>query len=342
MHSESGTNGNCSHGAGPGMMGRGSKLGGQMARVMWTAVVSISLASLFAVSGAMAADQAAHPDGKGSLGEIGQKLANPVSDVWALFTEFDFAFYGGTATGGSGDKTSQAMIFQPVLPIPLTDRFKMITRPTLPVIMNQDVPQFDGGGNLTGFNNFGGLGDFNLPLMLAQNDPLFKLGSGGVAGGLGPAFIFPTSTSDEFGKQQYQVGLAALALWKNSKFTVGVFPQWWWGVGTRKSSKNVSTAPKANAGELLYFFFYELGNAWQIGFDPVMTFDSAAPKGNRANVPIGMTLAKTMRIGGQPVKFQVGVEYSVVAEDSYGKRAMFKLDIIPVIPDMIKRPLLQF
>ena len=343
MHSESGikSNSRCSRGAGPSVLGGGSKPGGLLARVAWAVLVTITLASLFAASGALAAADAEHTDGKDSLGEIGKKLANPTSNVWALFTEFDFAFFGGTDTGGSGNRTSQAMIFQPVMPIQITDRFRMITRPTLPIIMNQDVPQGTPPGS-AGFNNFGGLGDFILPLLFTQGDPLFKLGSGGVVGGLGPAFVFPTSTSDEFGRQQYQVGLAGLALWKNSHFTIGVFPQWWWHVGTRKSSKNVSTAPKANNGNLLYFFFYELGNAWQIGFNPVMTFDSAAKKGNRANVPVGMTLAKTTKIGGRPVKFQFGVEYSVVSQDMYGKRAMFKLNIIPVVPPPLKKPLLKF
>jgi hypothetical protein len=179
-----------------------------------------------------------------------------------MFTEFDFSFNGGTATLGSGNRTQQAMIFQPILPIKLTDRFKMITRPTLPVIIAADIPQGRGTGAFTNFDSFGGLGDFSLPLMFAQQAPLFKLGSGGVVGALGPPFIFPTSTSDEFGDQQYQVGLAGLALWKNSKFTVGVFPQRWWGVGYRSSSqpRNFVQAmqnPKVSHGDVLYIFYYE-------------------------------------------------------------------------------------
>ena len=50
-------------------------------------------------------------------------------------------------------------------------------------------------------------------------------------------------------------------------------------------------------------------------------------------------MAKTTKIGKMPVKFQVGAEYSVVSEDDYGKRALIKLNVIPVIPDLIKKPL---
>ena len=34
----------------------------------------------------------------GTLGELGAKLANPLSDVWALFTEFDWNFKKGDVT----------------------------------------------------------------------------------------------------------------------------------------------------------------------------------------------------------------------------------------------------
>jgi hypothetical protein len=39
------------------------------------------------------------------------------------------------------------------------------------------------------------------------------------------------------------------------------------------------------------------------------------------------------------VKFQLGAEYSVVSQDDFGKRFMLKLNIIPVIAPLIKKPL---
>jgi hypothetical protein len=284
------------------------------------------------------ANEEPKPHPKGSAAEIGQKLSNPASDVWALYTEFDFSFLGGTATGGSGDRTAQAMIFQPIMPIKLTKRFKLLTRPTLPVIMNQDVPQST--SSPSSFNNFGGLGDLSLPLLLSQEAPLFKMGGGGIVGAAGPAFNFPTSTNDAFGSQQYEVGFAALALFKNRKITVGLFPEWWWGVGWRSSSKpNNGMDPNANHGELLYFFYYELGNAWQIGINPTIAYNHEAPSKSRWNVPVGVTVAKTWKFGKMPIKFLLSGEYSVVNEDLYGKRWLIKVNVIPVIPDLIRKPL---
>jgi len=50
-------------------------------------------------------------------------------------------------------------------------------------------------------------------------------------------------------------------------------------------------------------------------------------------------VAKTTKIGKLPIKFQFGGEYSVVHEEDYGRRWQIKLNIIPVIPALFKKPL---
>lgn len=161
-------------------------------------------------SGAVAqgnSGQASVQSGQGNLAEIGAKLSNPVSDVWALFTEFDLYFSDGDLNKGSS-KVGGRMIFQPILPFPLygrgEDQWKLITRPTIPVLFSQPVPK--------GFDEFSHLG--------------------------------------------------------------------------------------------------------------------------------GLFVAKTVKLGKVPVKFQFGVEYSVVSQDDFGQRAQIKLNIIPVIPSLVKNPLL--
>jgi hypothetical protein len=46
----------------------------------------------------------------GSLAEIGAKLSNPVSEVWALFTEFDLNFSDGDINQG-GARVGGRMLF---------------------------------------------------------------------------------------------------------------------------------------------------------------------------------------------------------------------------------------
>ena len=86
--------------------------------------------------------------------------------------------------------------------------------------------------------------------------------------------------------------------------------------------------------------FYNLENAWQIGTNPTITYNDKSSSDNKWDVPIGITVAKTTKIGAVPVKFQLGAEYFVVNQEDYGSRFQIKLNIIPVIPALVKKPLL--
>jgi len=266
---------------------------------------------------------------EGDAAAIGAKLSNPISDVWALFTEFDLFYSDGNVNLGDPEVGGR-MIFQPVMPFPLYGekdaRWNLITRPIIPVIFSQPIPE-----SLDGFDNEGGLADIQIPMMVAP--PL----SGWLLA-LGPTWAFPTSTEDEFGRQQFGVGPAGVVGYMNKDMTVGVFPQYTFGIGSR--SDRDSDVEDASYLSMLYFMVFNLPDAWQVGMNPTITYDDKAPSGNKWNVPVGMFAAKTTKFGKVPVKFQLGVEYSVVSQDLFGQRAQFKLNVIPVIPALLKSPIL--
>ena len=83
------------------------------------------------------------------MGELGAKLSDPTSNIWALFTEFDLNLSDGHENLGN-EKVGGAMIFQPILPVPIYGeggkQWKMLNRPTVPIIMSAPVH--------TGFNAF--------------------------------------------------------------------------------------------------------------------------------------------------------------------------------------------
>ncbi len=64
-----------------------------------------------------------------------------------------------------------------------------------------------------------------------------------------------------------------------------------------------------------------------------------ASSGNQWNVPVGFFVAKIIKIGKVPVKLQLGLDYSVVSQDDFGQKLQLKLNIIPVIPALIKNPI---
>ena len=263
----------------------------------------------------------------GSLNEIGVKLANPVSDVWALYTEFDLSFSDGDVNTGHSEIGGR-MIFQPIMPFPLygkgDEAWKLITRPTIPVIFSQPVPK-----GVEEFTNLGGLGDITLPMMVSPPAKNWLLG-------LGPTWLFPTSTHDALGRQQWGVGPAVVVGYKTKEWTAVLFPQYWWGIGGAGQDKNT---PDASYLSMLYAFFYNLPDGLQFGTNPTITFDDKAPSGNKWNVPVGITVAKMTKIDNAPVKLQLGIEYSVVKQDAYGQVAQIKLNIIPVIGSLVKDPI---
>jgi hypothetical protein len=264
----------------------------------------------------------------GSLAEVGAKLSNPVSDVWALFTQFGLTWSDGDFNGGDPEIGGN-MIFQPIMPIPLygegSESWKLITRPTVPVLFGNSVPRKIPNR----FDNQTGIGDITLPLLV--NPP-----TGNWLLGLGPNILIPSSSSDAFGRQQWGIGPTGILGYKTKDWVAGVFPQYYFGIGSRGDQ---GSKPDASFMNLLYFGFYNLPDAWQIGFNPTITYDNKASSGNRWNVPVGLVVAKTTKIASMPVKFQFGLEYSVVSQDDFGTRFQVKLNIIPVIDSLIKKPI---
>jgi hypothetical protein len=146
--------------------------------------------------------------------------------------------------------------------------------------------------------------------------------------------VLPTATTDELGSDKWQAGPALVGVYKTEKITTGALGQYWWSFATQGNNK-----PDTSNGSILYFYFYNLPDAWQIGTNPTVTYNDKASSGNKWNVPVGLTVAKTTKIGRLPVKFQFGVQKSVVREDDFGQDWQIKLNIIPVIPALVKNPL---
>jgi len=267
----------------------------------------------------------------GTLGQLGAKLANPLGDVWALTTSWNMpAFYDGDVNTGD-PQIGASTVLEPILPIPIygsgAGEWRMVTRPIIPIIWSEPIP--------TGFDDFdhkGGIGDIQLPLLF--NFPESIVGHWLL--GAGPVTLFPSATDDDLGQDQWAMGPAVVLGYKTKKATFGVFPNYFWKIG---SSGQDDDTPDISQGSLLYFFNYMLPNAWQIGFNPTITYNDKAKSDNRWNVPVGLYVGKTVKFGKLPFNIKAGVEYSVVSPDAFGQRAQFRFQITPVIQSLIKNPI---
>jgi hypothetical protein len=102
-------------------------------------------------------------------------LPNPLSNVWALFTEFDFNFSDGNLNPG-GQRAGGRTLFQPILPIPLfgseDKEWRLITRPTIPFLSSQPIPSAR-----SRFDRKGGLGDIQVPMIISPTVSNWILGA---------------------------------------------------------------------------------------------------------------------------------------------------------------------
>jgi hypothetical protein len=86
--------------------------------------------------------------------------------------------------------------------------------------------------------------------------------------------LFPTATQDAFGRQQWGVGPAGVVGYTTKELTAFVFPQYFFGIG----GWNNKATPDASYLSMFYGFFYNLPNAWQVGMNPTISYDSARPR----------------------------------------------------------------
>ncbi len=150
---------------------------------------------------------------------LAKKAANPLSDLWLLWSQNDTSFLQGDAL--PEDKILNSYKFQPIMPVPLFGgSWNFLIRP---IIQVQSVPLDSDAGKLFGVNGDTIVGDEDLAKIAA--DPfgrttglgdsvlLTLLGPNRVDGlvwGVGASQIFPTATDDVLGQKKW---LAQLCYW---------------------------------------------------------------------------------------------------------------------------------
>ena len=269
---------------------------------------------------------ASDPDEKASMQDLNKQLNNPVSSIWSLNFQNNFTI----STGVPSDRERWAynLNFQPVLPLHLTKDWNLISRPVLPVLAGVDVPQVS--NRQLDWTEKSGFGDMALVSLLSPNT------SNGFIWGVGPTFIFPTASDHALGQGKWQIGPAAVALYLGKEWIFGVLAQQWFSYAGDSNRASVSQA------NFQYFLQYMLPDHWQVGLSPNVTVNWKADGSNQLNFPIGLGVGKLVKFGKLPVKFTLELDYSVVKPDDFSQRWLVRLQVIPVLPALIKNPLFNW
>ena len=186
--------------------------------IVLVAMLAISPAVLVQASemgGSKSESPGAAPQEQGQdLGELGKQLNNPISSVWNITTQSNMYFYKGDLSPAY--RGQFVFNFQPVLPIPLTQKWNLIPRPVFPILTSPYVSGIDFSNRSLEWSRAGGLGDIGLVTILSPNVP-------GAILGFGPTFIFPTATNYNLGQGKFQMGPAVVVGFVAKKWVGGIF-----------------------------------------------------------------------------------------------------------------------
>jgi hypothetical protein len=274
-------------------------------------------ASIAQATGAPGIETATPPAGpeeqEPSLTEVNKQLTNPVSDFWSITMQFNNYSL-------ANHQWNYNMNFQPVLPLSLTKDWNLITRPVATLYNSVPVP-LQGDSNKA-YNQTTAFGDTILLEMLSPAN------AGPWLLGVGPTFVFPTATSYWTDQGRWQAGPATVVGYLSKEFIVGLFPQWWWSLG---STHRANTA-QMNLQPFAAWFF---GEGWSVGYSGNILANFRSPAKEVWTVPLGLSVGKVVKLGKLPVRFAIAGQWMAV-HPTNGQEWNIQVTIAPVIPKLIK------
>ncbi len=293
----------------------------------WPAILALSLLSIGLAAPVRAEDPPSTAEAhEASVEELNQKLTNPVSDLWSI--AFQQNNYRVETCCHHGDRWNSNLNFQPVLPVAISERWNLITRPVV-TVMNS-VPHPVPNRFPVELDRSTTFGDSTLMELVSPSPSL----AGDWLLGLGPTFIFPTANSEFTGQGKYQVGPAGVLGYLSKKWIAGVLVQQWTSFsGYNGDGKKRDDVSQMN---LQPFAAYFLPGGWSVGYSGNILANFKADGGDVWTVPLGLAVGRVVKFGKLPVKLQVAAQYMPIQPDEFGQQWNFQLMVVPVLPKLIK------
>jgi hypothetical protein len=222
---------------------------------------------------------------------LAKQANNPIANLISVPVEDDWDFGLGPAHA-----TRYLANIQPVIPFSLNEDWNLITRTIIPVIDRQAlVNSPNAPANLR--QNQSGLGDIEQSFFLSPKKEL----EGWIIGA-GPVGYYPSATDSALGLGKWGAGPTFVVLRQEYGFTYGLLANQIWSVGGQQGRPNFSSM------YLQPFLIYTTKSNTSFSVDSESSHDWHA---NQWIVPINLQLRQLLRIGKQPVQFNVGYRYYV-------------------------------
>ncbi len=297
-------------------------------------LLCLALTNLPALAQAEAGAEKAKGDNKAQMSdaEVSLQLNNPVSNLWQISMQNDMTIRD--IKGGPDNQILNNFKFQPVMPIPLTDEWRVVVRPVFQ-LNAYNIPEVASGPPVKGgpagiplppvgpptgsFSTDVGLGDTIFLTAFSNAPPKSKWQYG-----FGPTWIFPTATDDTLGARKWAVGPAAAAIYLGDPGSViaGGLVQHWWSFG---GPGDVDV----NLTDIQYVLKYRVTDTFSIGFAPNIQYNW---ENDDWSVPVGGGLDFTVKIGKTLMKLAFEVHYHVETFEGFDNQWNFRLLLSPVLP----------
>lgn len=220
--------------------------------------------------------------------ELAKATQNPIAALISLPVQnnWDFGI-------GPEDAMRYTLNVQPVIPFSITSEYNLITRTIVPYISAQ-APVEDG-------DDESGLGDITQSFFLSPKAPV-----GGWIIGAGPVFLYPTASNDALGSKKWGAGPTIVVLKQRSGFTYGLLFNHLWSFAGNDERADIS------ATFLQPFLSYTTKTFTTFGVNTESSYDW---ENSQWTVPINVTLTQMLKIGSQPLTFQLGYRSYAEAPD---------------------------
>ncbi len=271
---------------------------------------------------------------------IAQALANPLSYLWLGFIQNDVINYTGSTLDALGEKdvVNNTTLIMPVLSIQLTEKWKTVIRPVIPINSFRTVDNvslFTPGGGVvqpTGVDltRQSGLGDIVLWIALSKQykpPDIF---------GFGITTMFDTASEDQLGTGKNSAGPMMLKFKITEKWIYGVVAQHWWSYsGQNTFTVNTSAGPVQvdrsdfNLTDIQPVVRYRVSALTNIGFAPNWRYNWET---SQLDLPIGFGMDTLIKLGPLPLKIGMEAYYFVESSSSFRTEWQFRLFFVPVFP----------
>ena len=219
-------------------------------------------------------------DAKAKAAELAKQLQNPIASLISVPMQNNFDW----GAGPDGDGFQYKVNVQPVIPFALSEDWNLITRTILPIVYQE---------NIVGTSSQSGLADTLESLFFSPSKPT----KSGWVWGAGPVFLLPTATDDLLGAEKWGAGPTAVVLKQSKGWTYGALVNHVWSFAGESGREDV------NATFLQPFVSYTTKTFTSFTLNTESTYDW---QGHQWTVPVNLMVQQLMKIGKQPVAFQLG------------------------------------